>query len=262
LVTDEALVLTHIQDHIAVVTLNRPGAMNALSAGLIEALDTTAASLRDNDDVWVVILKSSSEKAFCVGADLKERKGKSLEAVQVQRRHMVRAFNALAELPKPVIISLHGYALGGGLELALTGDIIIASSDAVMGLPEVGLAVIPGAGGTQRLPRIIGRMKAKEMILSGERISAAEAEKIGLVTRVVPRAELDAEALKLARRMAENAPLAMAQAKRAIDVGMDMAISAGLAYETECYDVVLKSEDRNEGLLAFTEKRKPVYKRK
>ncbi|MBI4320489.1 MAG: enoyl-CoA hydratase/isomerase family protein [Chloroflexi bacterium] len=257
-----SVILVERDGHIAIVTLNRPEAMNALSSQLIGELEATATTLRDDDDIWVVVLRSASDRAFGVGADLKERKGMSLEAVRAQRRQMVRAFNEWAILPKPVIAAVNGFALGGGLELALAADIVVASEDAQLGLPEVGLAIIPGAGGTQRLPRAVGKMKAKEMIFTGDRIDAKEAERIGLVSRVVSREQLDAEALRLARRMAQNGPLALAMAKRAIDLGSETEITVGLAYETEAYDVLLKSEDRDEGLLAFNEKRKPQYKRR
>ncbi|MBI2954433.1 MAG: enoyl-CoA hydratase/isomerase family protein [Chloroflexi bacterium] len=259
---DHRLVLMQREGHIAILTLNRHDGLNALSDQLVRELEETVEELRDDDDVWVVILRSAVDRAFGVGADLKERKGMSTETVQAGRRRMVRTFSELANLPKPVIAAVNGYALGGGLELALTADIIIASDDAQLGLPEVGLAIMPAAGGTQRLPRLIGKMKAKELIFTGERISAKEAERIGLVSRVVPRADLDAEAIKLARRMTENGPLALAMAKRAINLGYETEITIGLAYETEAYDVLLKTEDRNEGLLAFNEKRKPVYRRK
>ena len=259
---DEELVVVEMRGHIAVATVNRPDAMNALSTRLIEALQAAASRLRDDDEAWVIVLRSASPKAFCVGADLKERKGMTRPAVQAQRKAMNRAFDEWANLPKPVIAAVNGYALGGGLELALTADVIIASHDAQVGLPEVGLAIIPGAGGTQRLPRVVGKMKAKEMILTGASIGAQEAERIGLVSRAVPRELLDDEVMNMAQVMAEKGPLALAMAKRAIDLGTETEISVGLAYECEAYDVLLKSEDRDEGLLAFNEKRKPVYKRR
>lgn len=242
-------VIVDRQDRIAWLTLNRPDAANALSKTLVRALWSAIAGLRGEDQPPILVLTGAGEKAFCAGADLKERLGMSLDEARGFLGDLNTTFDQVATYPQPVIAALNGAAFGGGLELALACDIRLAAEGIEIGLPEVRLGIIPGAGGTQRLSRLCGVAAAKELILTGRRISTAHARELDLVSAVVSRANLRDEAARWAAEMAEAGPLALAQAKRAIDEGD----------ERGCYDVVLKSEDRNEGLRAFADKRKPRF---
>jgi enoyl-CoA hydratase/carnithine racemase len=210
----------------------------------------------------VVILTGSGEKAFCAGADLKERATLSDLQVSEYLYKQRNLFTNIANLNKPVIAAINGAAFGGGTEIALACDIRIAASTAKMGLPETRLAIIPGAGGTQRLPRLIGRAKAKELIYTGRRITAQEALDIGMVNKVCEPEVLMEECRKMAEEMCLAGPLALEQAKKAIDCGLDTDLHTGIAIETDAYRVLIPTEDRLEGLAAFREKRKPVYKGK
>ncbi|MBO8169541.1 MAG: enoyl-CoA hydratase/isomerase family protein [Thermoanaerobacteraceae bacterium] len=248
------------RDHGALVTFNRPHALNALNTQMARDLIQVLNELETNIDIWSVILTGAGEKAFCVGADLKERKNMDQLQMRQQRELFVKAFTATKQFPKPIIAAVNGYALGGGFEFALCCDMIIAAENAVLGLPEVGLGIIPGGGGTQNLPRWIGSARAKELIFTGRKISAAEAERLGAVSRVVPQEQLLDAAWALVEEINKNAPVAVQQAKKAIDVGLEIGLPAGLILEAETYKVCLTTEDRQEGLRAFNEKRKPVYK--
>ncbi len=248
------------QGHIAVLSFNRPEAMNALSTQMARELLAALEELEQDDDVFAAVLTAEGDRAFCVGADLKERKNMSKEEMKKQRALFVRAFSAVAMFPKPLVAAVNGFALGGGCEFALGCDFIVASENASFGLPEVGLAIIPGGGGTQLLPRIIGRNKAKELIFTGRRISAAEAYRLGLVNYVVPPAELMPKTMEIMAEIVKNGPIALRQAKRAINLGVELDLNTAFALEAECYNVCLATEDRDEGLRAFNEKRKPVYK--
>lgn len=242
------------------VTLNRPAAHNALSKQVNTELVTLAGELGDDPSVRVVVITGAGDKAFCAGADLKERKGVTAEQTGAYVDAISGAINAWAAMPKPTIAMINGYAFGGGMELALACDIRIASDNAQFGLTEVRLGIMPGAGGTQRLPRLVGVARAKELILCGRRIDARRALDIGLVTDVVPAGELRRCAQALIADLLSCAPVSVAMAKSAIDRGIDVEISEGLRIERECYDVTLFTEDRNEGLRAFAEKRSPRYK--
>ncbi len=246
----------------AVVTLNRPTAANALSRELVGALGHAFARVRGDDDVRAVIVTGAGEKAFCAGADLKERRAMTLEETQSFLRALNVVVDAIAAFPKPTIAAINGAAFGGGLELALACDFRVAADTAELGLVETRLGIIPGAGGTQRLARVTSVAVAKELILAGRRITAARARELGVVGDVVPAAALAAAAAKLAAELAGAGPLAIAQAKRAIDGGIGLSLPDALALERACYAVVLPSEDRNEGLAAFAEKRPPVFKGK
>ena len=248
------------QDHYAVMTLNRPDALNALSTQMAQDIIDATGELANDIDVWAVILTGSGERAFCVGADLKERKGMSKDAMIRQRALFVKAFEAVVRFPKPIIAAVNGFAMGGGFELALCCDMIVAAHEAFLGLPEVGLGIIPGGGGTQNLPRIIGKNKAKELIFTGRKISGEVAYQWGIANRTAPRNELMTAAEELIREITKNGPLALQQAKRSIDLGLEMDLLSGLTLEAEAYNRCLFSEDRDEGLLAFNEKRKPQYK--
>ncbi|HXU81477.1 MAG TPA: enoyl-CoA hydratase-related protein [Polyangia bacterium] len=245
---------------IAWLTLERPEAANALSKALVADLDATLQAFSHEDEpLPVLVVTGAGEKAFCAGADLKERRAMSLDETRAFLRELNATVDALASYPQPVIAALNGAAYGGGLELALACDIRIAAQGIELGLPEVRLGILPGAGGTQRLSRLCGLATAKELILTGRRIDAARAQALGLVSAVVPPAELRAEALRWATELATAGPLAVAQAKSAIDAGFGEPLEQGLAMEREAYEIVLGSEDRNEGLRAFAEKRKPNF---
>ncbi len=248
------------REHVAWVTLNRPDARNALSKALNAELSAVAADLADNREVRTVVITGAGEKAFCAGADLKERKGVGAAETGAYVDAISGAINAWAALPQPTIALLNGYAFGGGVELALACDFRIAVEDAVLGLTEVRLGIIPGAGGTQRLPRLIGEARAKELILLGRRITAERAEAIGLVNQVVPRAELNLAVDAMLAELRGCAPVSVTKAKEAISRGLDVSLDDGLRIERECYDVTLFTEDRNEGLAAFADKRPPAYR--
>jgi enoyl-CoA hydratase len=258
-VTDERAVDLERRGHIAIVTLNRPDAMNALNTALLRDLAVVCTAIESDDQVWVVVLKGAGERAFSAGADLRERKGMSVAQTQQIRAQLVRVFRRLNALPMPTIAAVHGWALGGGFELALCCDLIVAADDARFGLTEVTLGIIPGGGGTQLLPRLIGKSRAKLLIYTGRRIEAAEAERLGIVVRVVPRPELDAAAVGLAEEIADNAPISLRQAKKAIETGYHLDLDSGFALEAEVYNATLLTEDRLEGLQAFAERRKPRY---
>jgi len=255
-----ALVLNEVRDGVAFVTLNRPEAANAFSRALINELGAALSSLRDEGAVRAVVLTGAGDKAFSAGADLNERRGMSLDDTRAFVRELNRLMDQVAAFPRPVIAAINGVAFGGGLELALACDIRLAADRAEVGLTETRLGIIPGAGGTQRLPRLTGVAVAKELILTGRRIGAARARELGIVAEVVPAADLPAAAARLAADVAACGPLALSQAKLAIDGGLDLPLAAGLALEQSCYEVVLGSDDRNEGLAAFAEKRPPAFK--
>lgn len=250
-----------IDEHgICTLTINRPDAMNSMNSALVEAFDQTFADLADNAAVRVVILTAQGDKVFCAGADLKERKQMSEAEVSRRIRDYKTAFDRIATLPKPVICAINGYAFGGGLEIALACDLRIVAEETSLGLTELGLGIIPGAGGTQRLPRLIGASRAKELMFTARRLKGPEALAWGIVNRCVPRENLMAEAHALALEMVKCAPLAVAQAKRAIDAGMQVDLATGLDIEALCYAGVIPTEDRLEGLAAFAEGRAPVWK--
>ena len=240
------------------VTLDRPEAKNALSRAVNLELRRLAVELGQDRQVRAVVL-TGANGAFSAGADLKERRGVPAAESGPYVDAIAGAITAWAEMPRPTIAAMSGPALGGGLELALACDFRIASEDAVMGLSEVRLGIMPGAGGTQRLARLVGVARAKEMVLTGRRIDARRALDIGLVSRVVSAAELRPAAAELAAELAGCAPLSVAMAKQAIDQGIDLPLDQALALERRCYDVTLRSEDRNEGLRAFAEKRPPRF---
>ncbi|MBA4494264.1 enoyl-CoA hydratase [Paenactinomyces guangxiensis] len=247
------------QDGITVVRLNRPEVYNALNLPALQELSQIANELAHERETRVVIITGAGEKAFCSGADLKERYTFSEDQVRRYITLIRETFTRIERLPKPVIAAVNGLALGGGMELALACDLRVADPTAVLGLTETSLGIIPGAGGTQRLPRIIGKAKAKELIFTAQKISAALAEEIGLVNRVAEKGKVMEAALELAAIIRENAPLSLAQAKFAIDQGMEVDLASGLALETKAYETLIPTKDRLEGLQAFKEKRKPIY---
>jgi len=256
----DQLLLTEEKDGILVLTLNRPEVMNSFNFALLRALKAEVDAVRFRPEVRVVIITGTGEKAFCAGADLKERA--TLAPLQVKEFiFTIRdLFTSIENLNKPVIAAVNGVALGGGTELALACDIRMASETASMGLTETRLAIIPGAGGTQRLPRLIGRGKAKELIYTGKRVSAAEALALGLVNQVCAPKDLLEACHAMAAEICETGPIAIEQAKYAINHGLETDLHTGLAIESNAYWVTIPTKDRLEGLAAFREKRKPVYR--
>ncbi|MFO7840032.1 MAG: enoyl-CoA hydratase-related protein [Desulfosalsimonadaceae bacterium] len=250
------------KEQTAILTLNRPEAMNSLNVALLHAIKDAVWQIRFDKDIRAVIITGAGEKAFCAGADLKERAGMSQDEVRKYIYTIRNLFSEIEALNKPVVAAVNGVALGGGTELLLASDIRIASGKAVMGLTETRLAIIPGAGGTQRLPRLVGKGKAKEMILTGRRVDADKAHSIGLVNSVCEPEQLLEEAQKMTALICEGGPIALEQAKYAIDAGMETDLHTGLAIESNAYWLTIPTEDRLEGLAAFREKRKPVYKGK
>ena len=258
----EPLILEERQDRVAVLTLNRPEVMNSFNFPMLLALKERVEAVHFDPEVRVVIIAGAGPKAFCAGADLKERASMSEMQVREFIFTIRNLFTFIEYLNKPVIAAVNGIALGGGTELALACDIRIASATASMGLTETRLAIIPGAGGTQRLPRLIGRGKAKELIFTGRRVDAQEALQIGLVNKVCPPESLLEECRAMAGMICEAGPIAIQQAKYAINYGLEADLHTGLAIESNAYWVTIPSADRLEGLAAFAEKRKPVYQGK
>jgi enoyl-CoA hydratase/carnithine racemase len=254
-------VLYQKKEKVAYITLNRPEALNALNPETLGELHDIFIDFRKDDNLWVAILTGSGEKAFCAGADiktaipfLKDSRGKGW-------RQPITPLRGL-EVWKPMIAAVNGFALGGGLELVLACDIRIASENARFGVPEVTLGLIPGWGGTQRLPRAIPLAKAAEMLMTGKAIDAQEAYRIGLVNKVVSPSELMSAAEEMAKRLCRPGPLAVRAAKEAMTKGMDMTLEEGLLLEQKLEDFVLGTEDLEEGTRAFVEKRKPTFKGK
>lgn len=252
--------ITRREGWTLIATLNRPEKLNALNKELYEELKHLVDVLQTDKTIRVVVLTGIGDKAFSVGADLKERQGMNEKDI-VQRLEFVHAlFSRIERLPQVVIAAINGTTLGGGLEMALACDLRIASENATLGLPEVDLAIIPGSGGTQRLSRVVGLAKALELILCANRISAKEALSLGLVNAVTnAKGALD-EAFTWASKISEAGPIALRQAKFAIRAGFDASLEEGLRIEKEAYKAVLHSKDRLEGLKAFSEKRKPVFR--
>lgn len=259
---EEKVLLCEIKDRVAIVTLNRPKMMNSLNFDMLNALKETIDEVRFNQDVRVVVITGAGDRAFCAGADLKERITLTEDEVKRFIFTIRNLFSSIENLNKPVIAAVNGIALGGGTELALACDIRIASETATMGLTETRLAIIPGAGGTQRMPRLVGKGKAKELIFTGRRVGAEEALDINLVNKICHPETLLDECMEMAGMICETGPVAIEQAKYAINNGYETDINTGLAIESNAYWVTIPTEDRLEGLAAFREKRKPVYKGK
>ena len=241
------------------VTLNRPDVRNALSRAVNNKLAEIAAELDQRDSVRAIVLTGAGDKAFCAGADLKERRGVSARESGPYINAIASAIETWGEVRKPTICAMNGSAYGGGLELAMACDLRVLAEGSEVGLTEVRLGIMPGAGGTQRLPRLVGEARAKELILLGRRIGAARALEIGLVHQVVPRAQLAAAVEAILAELAGCAPLSVTSAKSAIERGYGKPLPEALAIERECYDLTLFSEDRDEGLAAFAEGRPPKY---
>lgn len=257
---EKAVVVSNMGNGIVLMTLNRAESANALSIKMLEQLRDAAASCKFDRSVRCIVVTGAGEKAFCAGADLKERAGMDINQVRRTVSLIRQSINDVEALPQPVIAAVNGAAMGGGMELALACDIRIASETATFALTETSLGIIPGAGGTQRLPRLIGKGRAKELIFTARKIDAKEAWDMGLVEVVAPPESLLDKALEIAGQIVRNAPIAVAEAKFAIDKGCDADLSTGLAIEQNAYEVTIPTKDRLEGLQAFKDKRPPIFK--
>jgi enoyl-CoA hydratase/carnithine racemase len=256
------------KDKLVIITINRPDAMNAIDPETTEELGKAWMDFRDDPDLWVAILTGAGEKAFSAGADLKKMIPFLGKMTPFERRHREENFPGFGGITrslriwKPTIAAINGFCLAGGLEMALSCDLRVAAEHATFGLMEVRWGIIPGAGGTQRLPRIIPLTKAMEMILMAQRIDAQEALRLGLVNRVVPGPEVMPTAMKMAEAILENGPLAVRAAKEAIIRGLSLPLDEGLRLEAILQSYLLRTEDAVEGPKAFAEKRKPQFKAK
>ncbi|MFD1037326.1 enoyl-CoA hydratase/isomerase family protein [Virgibacillus byunsanensis] len=245
---------------ISLLKINRPGSMNALNTELalnfIEALD----EIEKNKEVRVIVITAEGDKSFCAGGDLKERKGMTEEQWFGQHRIFQEMYRRIRENKRPVLSVVNGFALGGGCELALNGDFIYAVPSAKFGLPEVKLGIIPGVGGTQTIGRFLPRAVALELLLTGDFISSDDALHYGMVNKVAPKEEIMDYAIGQAKKIAANSPLAVRSAKKAFTKGLDMPLGEGVDYALQLYARLASNEDRNEGVNAFNEKRKPKFK--
>lgn len=253
--------LYKISDNIAFITLNRTKALNALNTETLNELDMVIFDAGKKDEVKAVIITGEG-RAFVAGADIAEMKDLTVQEGRDMTILGQNVFNRIENLDKPVIAAVNGFALGGGCELAMACDIRIASDKAKFGQPEVNLGIIPGYGGTQRLPRLVGKGTAKYLIFTGEMISAAEAFRIGLADKVVPGEELMDTAVSIAKAIMSKAPVSIKMAKHAINNGLNVDLKSGIAYEAEAYTTTFSTDDRIEGMSAFLEKRQAQFKNK
>jgi enoyl-CoA hydratase len=246
--------------NVAVVTVNKPQVLNILDTPTVLEIEDCFNSLAKDDSVFVIVITGADEKAFIAGGDIKEMSVKNAVDGREYGRNGQRALFAIENCPKPVIAAVNGYALGGGTELAMACDIILASEKAKFGQPEVGLGITPGFAGTQRMPRIVGRGRGKELIFTGRMLDAGEALRIGLANKVVAPEKLMDEALALANKIAENGQMAVRSCKELVNFAMDADLASGLEKESGAFGVCFSTEDQKEGMKAFTEKRKPDFK--
>jgi len=252
-------VLIGTDNHVGVVTLNRPEVLNALSVELMDQLVAALEAFDTDPNIYVMVI-AGSEKVFAAGADIGDMA--EVSVVEMMERNNLARWLRIKAVRKPIIAAVSGYALGGGCELAMHCDMIIASESAKFGQPEINIGVMPGAGGTQRLTRAIGKVKAMEVILNGRFLSAHEAFDAGLVTRVVAKEQFLAEAMRLAHQIAQRPPIALKLAKEAILKADEMSLSEGLEYERKLFYSLFATEDQKEGMRAFLEKRKAAFKGK
>lgn len=250
-------ILTEVHDRVGLVLLNRPKALNALSSGLTRELMDALLAFEADEAIGAIVI-TGDERAFAAGADIKEMSEAS--AVEMLKRDMIGNFDAIQKVTKPVIAAVSGWCLGGGNELAMSCDMIVASETARFGQPEINLGVIPGAGGTQRLTRAVGKALAMEMVLNNRTLTASEALHYGLVNRVVPVERYLQEALELATEIAARAPLAVRMGKEAVNHAFETTLAEGMADERRAFYFLFASQDQKEGMAAFTEKRKPQWK--
>jgi enoyl-CoA hydratase/carnithine racemase len=242
-----------------IISLNRPEALNAISGAMADEIAAAFREVAADNDVWVVVLAAAGEKAFCVGADLKERSGFSLEDFYENRKQVSAMFQAIRSLPQPSIASTFGFVLGGGFELALSCDLIIAAEGTKFALPEPRVGLLPAGGGTQLLARKAGTARAKELILRSRRMDASEAHRLGLVADITRPEELRRRSVELAEDLCRSSPIALREAKRVIDDGFGRALEDAMELENDAWQVVISSEDRREGIAAFNEKRDPRW---
>jgi enoyl-CoA hydratase len=246
---------------VAIVKLNRPP-VNSLSVKSYEEICDLFAQLAKDESVGAIVVTGAGDKAFGAGLDVKDVAGKSVTGCLEFTKQSRVAMEVIQNIEKPTVAAVFGFTLGGGCEVALACDLRIAATDAVLGLPEITLGIMPGSGGTQRLPRLIGVARAKELLFTGDTVNAEEAYRIGLVNRVVAREKLMEEAMALAKKLASRPRVAMGLIKSAINTGMSMDLSSGISLELESFAIAYSSEDGREGLQAFSEKRKPIFKGK
>ena len=258
----EDLVLFQQEDGIGIITINRPGALNALNPEVLKALENALEKAERDEKVKVILITGSGEKAFVAGADIAEMSKMSPREARDFSKLGQKVFRKIEQMEKPAIAVVNGYALGGGLELAISCDYILASENAQLGQPEVDLGIFPGFGGTQRLPRILGKLRAKELIFWGERIPAQKALEIGLVNEVAPQDKLMERARELAKKLMNKGLIAIGLAKRAIEQGTDLDLDSGLLIEQTLFSLCFDTQDQKEGMKAFLEKRKPEFKGK
>lgn len=254
-----SLVKYEVENYIGRITLNRPDVVNCFNYNLLIELEKIIDEICLDEQVRVIIFTGEGEKAFSAGADLKERKFLSDREVKRNVQKISDVFHSINNMPQITIAAVNGYALGAGFELMLACDFRIAVEEAKMGLPEVSWAIIPGAGGTQLLPRLIGEQRAKELIFTGKTISANQAKEYGILSYVVQRSELYSKCNDLATKISTNAPKSLVQAKFAINKGVNVDLETGLAIEKKAYEITIPTKDRKEALLAFKEKRKPHF---
>src|SRR5262245_23001564 len=245
---------------VVTVELNRPEALNAMNTAMGEDLLRCFEAFQWDRSVRAVVFTGAGDKAFCVGGDLKEREGMSDDAWRAQHLVFEQGAARVLHCPVPVIAAVEGFAMGGGCELAVLSDMIVAGDTAVFAVPEVTRGIFPGIGGTQLLPRIIGAPLAKELIFTGRRMPAAEAKAVGLINHLVPKGQARAKALEIATTIAQNGPIAVRQAKKAINWGSETDLETAMALAIEAYNNTVTTEDRLEGVRAFNEKRKPQFK--
>jgi len=251
-------ILAETEGNVGVITFNRPEALNALSTGLIRDLSEALESFEEDQSIRAMVL-TGSEKAFAAGADIKEMANLSFVDAYV-RDFITQDWERITTCRKPIVAAVSGYALGGGCEIAMMCDIIIASDTARFGQPEITLGIIPGSGGTQRLARAVGKAKAMDMVLTGRQIDAKEAESAGLVSRVVPFNELRAEAIKLAGRISEMSLPTILMAKEAVNRSFETTLAEGIRFERRLFHAAFSLDDQKEGMQAFVEKRKPAFR--
>ena len=253
-------IIFEVADGIATITFNRPKALNALNGELLDEMADALDKIEEDEDIRVLVLTGAGDKSFVAGADITELATFNPLQAKLFARKGLQTIGRLQNLFIPVIAAVNGFALGGGSEMALASDFIYASENATFGLPEIKLGIIPGFGGTQRLPRLIGANKAKEMIYTGKLIQAAEAEKIGIVNRVLPPDALMEETMKTAREIAAKGKVSLRAAKQAVNSGLNVDLATGCQIETDSFAICMASVDGKEGTRAFIEKRKPEFK--
>lgn len=244
---------------VGIVRIERPDALNAISGKVADDLKDVFYEVGSRPDIWVMVLTGAGDKAFCVGADLKERATFTIDEFYSNRRQVRAMFQQLRAVPQPTIASVFGFALGGGFELALSCDLMVAAEGAEMGLPEVRVGLMPAGGGTQLLTRKVGEARAKDLVFRGRRMSADEAYAFGLATRLVPRDELEAATLETARDICRSSPIAVRESKRAIEAALGSRIDEGIEIEHAAWERVVATADRAEGINAFNDKRDPEW---